>query len=151
MKNLFALLLFASTASAQTQTAAPSETFAAAKLSAQEVREILAGVEASAFDRPDSWEAELRVSRVDLGAGRGLVVRGTKLLCGGTGNCQTWVFRNVRGRWVSLFTEAPLGESFQLGPAVTGGIKDFTIVANVSAESGKRVTYKYDGKVYRAK
>ena len=31
------------------------------------------------------------------------------------------------------------------------GIKDFTIVPNSSAEAGQRVTYKFDGKFYRAK
>jgi hypothetical protein len=151
MKALVALLLLASTASSQIETIGATETFAAVKLSAPEVREIIAGVEQSAFDKPRSWESELRVRRIDLGAGPGLVVRGTKLLCGGTGNCQTWVFRKLNQRWVSLFNEAPIAEGFQFGPAVTRGIKDFTIVANLSGESAKRVAYKYDGKVYAVK
>ncbi len=145
------ILLLCSAAVSQMQNLAPNETFAAAKVSAEEAREILAGVGPSAFDTPESWEKELRVRRVDLGASRGLVVRGNDLLCGATGNCQTWVFRNVNNRWMSLFDQAPLAESFQLGPAVTRGIKDLTISANWSAARSQRTTYQFDGKVYRAK
>jgi len=43
-------------------------------------------------------------------------VRGTNLLCGTTGNCQTWVFRSVNGRWASLFEEGPLAESASWSP-----------------------------------
>jgi hypothetical protein len=151
MKAIIPALLFVSMAWPQMQALAPGDTFAAAKLSAEDIRAIIAGVQQSAFDTPDSWEKELRVRRVDLGAGPGLVLRGTNLLCGATGNCQTWVFRSVNSRWASLFPdEAPLAESFQLGPGVTRGMKDFTIMANVSAESGSRIVYKYDGSVYRA-
>jgi hypothetical protein len=153
MKTKISILLFVAAALAQMQTVGVNETITAAKLSASEVREIIMGVEQSAFDTPDSWEKELRVRRVDLGNGRGLVVRGTALLCGATGNCQIWVFRSVNGRWVSLFggEEAPVAEGFQLGPASTNGVKDLTISVNVSADAGKIVTYKFDGKVYRAK
>jgi hypothetical protein len=134
------------------QTLAVTETFSAAKLSAKEVKEIIAGVEESAFDTPDSWEKELRVRRVDLGGGPGIVVRGTNLLCGATGNCETWVLRSV-GKWVSLFDtdQAPVAESFQLGPGVTNGIKGLTISANMSVDSAKRTTYRFDAKVYRAR
>ena len=148
-----AILLCASSALSQAHSLRPKDTFAAARLSAKEVREITDGVEQSAFDTPDSWESELRVRRVDLGNGSGIVVQGTKLLCGGTGNCQTWVFRKADGKWVSMFggDQAPIADSFQLGPTSTGGVKDFTITANSSAEASHRVTYKFDGKQYRAK
>jgi len=92
MKTVFTILLFMAAAIAQMQTVGVNETINAAKLSASEVREIITGVERSAYDTPDSWGKELRVRRVDLGSGPGLVVRGTSLLCGSTGNCQTWVF-----------------------------------------------------------
>ena len=148
---LWAILLFAPAALSQMQNLAPGETFAAAKLSAKEAREIIDGVQFSAFDTPDLWEKELRVRRVDLGGSPGLVIRGTKLLCGATGNCQIWVFRKVNDKWISLFgnEDAPIAEGFQLGPEITRGVKDFTISTNMSADSTKRTTYKFDGKVYR--
>jgi len=148
-----AILLCASSALAQAHGLAAKDTFAAAGLSAKEIREITDGVEQSAFDTPDSWESELRVRRVDLGNLSGIVVQGTKLLCGGTGNCQTWVFRKAEGKWVSMFdgAQAPIADSFQLGPTSTGGVKDFTITANTSAKASHRVTYKFDGKLYRSK
>lgn len=153
MKSLFAILLFSATAVAQVQTLGINETFSAAKLSTTEVQEIIAGVEISAYDTPASWENELRVRRVDLGSGPGLVVLGTNLLCGATGNCQIWVFRRVGGKWLSLFgtNEAPVAEGFQLGPDSTNGVKDLWLSANVSAARGKRTTYKFDGNVYRTK
>ena len=145
------IFLFATAVIGQMQTIGIGETFAVAKLSAKEIGEIITAIEPSAFDTPDSWQKELRVRRVDLGARPGIVVRGTRLLCGATGNCQIWVFRKVNGKWVSLFEgDAPLAEGFQLGPTSTNGIKDFSIAANLSAESAKRTTYKFDGKVYRA-
>jgi hypothetical protein len=102
---------------------------------------------------PRIWESELRVQRVDLGASPGIIVQGSKLLCGGTGNCQTWVFRKAGGELISLMAkdQVPIAEAFSLGPKMTRGIKDFSISANTSADSGKNITYKFDGKLYRAK
>src|SRR5207248_6428917 len=97
-----------------TQALGPKDTFAAAKLSAKESREIVQGVEQSAYDTPDSWNKELRVRRVELGAAPGIVVQGSNLLCGATGNCQTWIFRKIADKWVSMFAseQAPVAESF---------------------------------------
>ncbi len=151
--RLSILLLFGGTALSQLQTVGPHETFAVAKLSPKDIHEIIEGVQDTAFDVPDSWEKELRVRRVDLGGSRpGLVVRGTQLLCGATGNCQLWIFRRVDNKWMSLFGDhnAPVVESFQLGPSITHGIKDLTVVANLSAGVAKRVRYTFDGKSYRA-
>ena len=147
------ILFFASPALPQKQSLGPKDTFVAARLSSKEIHEIVEGVEQSAYDTPDSWSKELRVRRVDLGGSPGIVVQGSKLLCGGTGNCQTWVFRKANNKWVSLFgnEQAPIAESFQLGPAVTHNIRDFEIVANSSPGAGERVTYKFDGTLYRAK
>jgi hypothetical protein len=47
--------------------------------------------------------------------------------------------------------QVPIAEAFSLGPKMTRGIKDFSISANTSADSGKNITYKFDGKLYRAK
>ena len=154
---LVLILLPAISAFAQMQQLGPQETLATSKLSASEIKQIEAEVEASAYDTPASWAAELRARRVDLGAARGLIVQGTNLLCGGTGNCQTWVLRSAGGKWISMFassgknncSEPPLAEGFELGPARAHGIKDFTVSANSSARSGSRVTYKFDGNCYR--
>jgi hypothetical protein len=137
----------------QAQSLGPKDTFAVAKLSTNEEREIVAGLEQSAYDTPDSWTKEVRIRKIDLGEGPGIVAQGTNLLCGGTGNCQTWVFRKANNKWISLFgnDQAPLAESFQFGPAVTNGIRDFTVVTNSSAKTSQRVTYKFDGKLYRAR
>jgi hypothetical protein len=150
---LNAVLICPTPAWSQMQSVGPKDTFAASRLSAKEIHEIVEAVAQSAYDTADSWQKELRARRVDLGATQGLVVRGTNLLCGGTGNCQTWIFRKVNDKWVPLFKgdEAPIVESFRLGPHVTAGIKDFAAFANFSAGAGQKVTYKFDGKFYRAK
>jgi hypothetical protein len=119
------MLLVAVPSASQPQSLAETETLTAARLSAQELRRIFEVIEQSAYDMPDSWTKELRARRVDLGAGAGLVLQGTTLLCGGTGNCQLFVFRRVNDQWVFLFGrgQAPLAESFEFGPGVTHGVK----------------------------
>ena len=144
-RTLFVVLLIGGVAFAQAVT----ETFANAKLSGKEIREIIAAVEQSADDTPVSWEKELRVRRVDLGGGAGLVVRGTRLLCGATGNCEMWVFRKAKDRWVSLFEDPPIAEGFEFASAVTNGVRNLTVTANFSADTIKRTSYKFDGSMYR--
>jgi hypothetical protein len=136
----------------QMQSLSQKDSFGAAKLSAKETHEILDGVEQSAYDTPDSWEAELRLRRVNLGDTPGIVVQGTSMLCGGTGNCQTWVFRKTSDRWVSMMAgdQAPIASGFEFGTTFTHGIRDFTITSNSSAAASKRVTLKFDGKFYQA-
>jgi len=145
-------LLFV-TSPARAQSLGPNETFAAAGLTAEDVRQIVDAIEQAAYDTPASWSAELRARRVDLGGGPAVVVQGTRLLCGGTGNCQLFVLHKVNGRWVSLFgnEHAPLAATFQFGPGSSHGIKDLTLVTNTSAETGDTVIYQFDGRVYRAK
>jgi hypothetical protein len=151
LRSLPLTLLFCHSA-AQVQHLGPKDAFACARLPAKETREVIAEVERSAYDTPGSWSTELRAKRITLGHTPGLAIQGSKLLCGATGNCQTWIFRKVGDRWMSLFTgdEAPIIEGFRLGPAVSGGIPDLTVWANSSAEASQQVTYKFDGKIYRA-
>jgi hypothetical protein len=126
------------------------ETFLAAKLSAAERKQIIDQVEKTSFDVPDSWDAELRVRRISLGEANGLVIRGTQLLCGGTGNCETWVFRQSQANWFNLFEqEAPVVSGFGFEERATGGIKNFLVSANSSAENETRILFKFDGKFYR--
>jgi hypothetical protein len=142
----------ATLAFSQMQSLEAKDTFAAAHLSSQEADEVIHAVSDCAFDIPDSWETELRARRVDLGAAPGLLLQGTNLLCGGTGNCQIFVLRKVNQRWTSLFgnEQAPIAEGYLFGPKMTNGIKDLTIVANDSFNHSSRVKYRFDGVVYAA-
>jgi hypothetical protein len=129
------------------------DTVAAAKLSTIEIDEIINAVKQSAYDVPKSWRGELRFRRVDLGIGPGIVVQGTSLLCGGTGNCQMWVFRKAGAKWVSLFKndQTILAEGFEFGPALKHHVKDLTVSTNFSADETRRVTYKFDGRRYTSR
>src|SRR5437660_12792844 len=119
------LFFVAATAAAQLQSLGARDTFPAAALSSAEVKEIVKQVEDSAYDVADDWESELHVRHVDLGASPGLILQGTKLLCGATGNCQTWVFRRAHNNWILMFAkdDVPIAEDFRLGPGVSSGIK----------------------------
>lgn len=150
------------TTSAQTSNTPPKismslnlsnqETFLAAKLTTEERKQIIDQVEKTSFDVPDDWESELRIRRVSLGDVNGLILRGTQLLCGGTGNCETWVFRQSQRNWVNLFEhEAPVVSQFGFDQQTTGGIKDFLVSANSSARKESRILFKFDGKFYRQK
>lgn len=139
-------------ASAQVEHLREDERIAKIKLPAPELKQIISAVEATAFDSPDSWEKELRARRISLGSEPGLVLQGSDLLCGGTGNCQVFVFRRVGKDWVSLFAaeQAPVIEGFSFGPEARNGIKDLHVIANSSAQKSTHVTYRFDGKFYRA-
>ena len=126
------------------------ETFPAAGLSAAEQKEIIDQVKDTSFDAPDSWESELRVRRISLGEADGLIIRGTQRLCGGTGNCETWVFRHSSGKWLNLFEqEAPIVLGFGFEQEAAGGIKNFLVSANSSTTRESRISFKFDGKAYR--
>ncbi|HKF51402.1 MAG TPA: hypothetical protein VKB26_03755 [Candidatus Acidoferrales bacterium] len=147
---VFGFLCFAGPTYAQMQSLTAKDTWSSAKLSTQEIHQITAAVEDSAFDTPDSWEGELRVRRVDLGGSPGIVAQGTKLLCGGTGNCQIFVLRKTNDKWLSLFkADAPIGDGFQLGRSLTHGIKDLTVTMNSSAAKSGHTVYKFDGQFYQ--
>ncbi len=127
-----------------------NETFLAARLTAAERKQIIDQVENTSFDAPDSWDTELRVRRISLGQADGLIIRGTRLLCGGTGNCETWVFHQTLGKWSNMFEqEAPVVSGFGFEQETSEGIKNFLVSTNSSAVTGKRILFKFDGKVYR--
>ncbi len=126
------------------------ETLLSAKLSAAERRQIIAQLESTSFDVPDAWETELRARRISLGARDGLLIRGTHLLCGGTGNCETWIFRQAQGKWLNMFEdEAPVVSGFGFTQHTRGGIRDFLVSVHNSATSETRMLFKFDGKTYR--
>ena len=126
------------------------ETFEAAKLTRAEQEQIVDQVENTAFDVPDSFETELRVRRVSLGESDGLIVRGTHLLCGGTGNCQTWVFRRSSRKWLNMFErDAPVVSGFGFEQEASQGIENLLVSENSSAAAESRTLFRFDGKVYR--
>jgi hypothetical protein len=147
----FAFIIHALLAVGQMQQLRREESLATLNLNASELKQVISGVEAAAFDSPDSWEKELLGRRISLGAAPGLILQGTDLLCGGTGNCQIFVFRRVNKDWVPLFAskDAPVVEGFSFGPGSTQGITDLHVISNSSAERSAGVTYKFDGKFYR--
>jgi len=129
-----------------------SDTFRGARLTPSEKEQVFQEVAGISFDTPDSWESELRVRRVILGGvEEGLVLQGTTLLCGGTGNCETFVLRRVNSKWIAMFDEqAPVASGFGIGPESSNGIKNLVIATNQSADLDKYTIYKFDGKLYRA-
>lgn len=145
-----ALVLFSCLASSQASVGI-GDTFALVRLTPHEIQEVIAVVERSAYDTPDSWTKELRVRRVDLGVTPGLIVRGTSLLCGATGNCQTFALRKSNGHWVSLFqdNQTVIADTFTFGPGVAHEIPDLTVTANSSADAERRVRFRFDGRFYR--
>lgn len=145
-------LMVSLSAFAQTDHLRADETIAKLNLPRSELMQVISGVEAAAYDSPDSWEKELRARRVSLGAAPGLVLQGTNLLCGATGNCQIFVFRRVGDKWLALFEgeEAPVVEGFSFGPGLAQGIKDLHVISNSSADKSAQATYRFDGKFYRA-
>ena len=149
--TLGSLFAYSMPASAHMESLGNKDTIAAARLSDNELRDIISAVKESAYDVPKSWRTELRFRRVDLGHDPGLAVQGTSLLCGATGNCQIWLFRKANAHWVPVFgkTETIIAEGFELGPTLTRGIKDLTIVANFGADETKRTKYRFDGRSYR--
>jgi hypothetical protein len=151
--QLITVVALAIAASSQTGNLRTQGSFEAAGVSAGEQKQILEVVEQSAFDTPESWIKELHIKRVNLGETPGLLIQGTNLLCGGTGNCQVWIFRKANGKWLSMLEgdQAPLADSVQLGPMRTRGVKDLTLSSNSSADHSDLKTYKFDGRVYRTK
>lgn len=145
-------LVLALTTFAMSKTLGTAETFTAAKLTKKEIARIIPVLEQLAYDTPDSWNTELGARRVDLGNSEGFVLEGTNLLCGGSGNCQIFVFRKVHDQWVSLFqVEAPIEDAFTFGPGMTNGTKDLNVAYHESAEAVHRVRYRFDGQFYRKK
>jgi len=129
-----------------------NETFDALRLTPAETQQVLAELEGHSFDVPDSWEKEIRGRRVSLGeAADGLILQGTNLLCGATGNCQTFVLRRIDGRWTSLFQrDAPIATSFALLATSSARIRDLLMMSNQSAETARYTLYTFAGTVYRA-
>jgi len=122
-----------------------------AGLTSTELRQITAEVMRTTFDMPDSWDEELRARRVFWGASEMLVVRGSHLLCGGTGNCQVWVFARLKNRWVPTFDQrAPIASGLAFEEDVSKGLNNLILVTNLGGDKDRYTRYRFDGKFYRA-
>jgi hypothetical protein len=128
----------------------PADTIAKAGLTRAELADILVQVARTSFDKPDNWRTELRIRRILLDGQPILVVRGAKLLCGGTGGCETWLFRRRAGRWIDAIAgDAPVADRIDLAPRLTRGRRDLMAGNGVSASRENYVVYAYDGDRYR--
>jgi hypothetical protein len=128
----------------------PTETVAAAKLTPAEKREVYSQLDATSFDTPDSWDKEALVRRLRLGDSDGLVIQGSKLLCGATGNCATWVFRRAKDGWHNLFSgDAPLASAFGFSDATTNGVPNLVLETHMSADVTRRTVFAFNGGVYQ--
>jgi hypothetical protein len=127
---------------------ADAETLSAARLSVPEQTKIFEQIERTSFDVPDSWSMELRARKISLGKLEGLVVRGTRLLCGATGNCETWVFRRTPEGWVNMLDgEAPIAASLGF-VRQNVPVRDLVLTANLSASRSDVTRYTFDGRFY---
>jgi hypothetical protein len=125
-------------------------TFSRAGIPPAEVRQVVKQIGSTSFDMPNSWDDELRVRRMALGEADVLVVRGTTLLCGGTGNCQTWVFLRAKAQWRSLIAgDAPLASGLGFEDVDKGALKNLVLVANAGGQKDRYTRYRYDGRNYR--
>lgn len=119
-------------------------------LSEEEVSSILgmAGVDAKV----------VLARHVDMGEGadNGLVLAGSDIsVCGATGNCATWFFRKVAGKWQFVVSgEGPGGDSsmftdiFGFVPPKHNGLFEMITMANVSAGESPFAVWWFDGTKY---
>jgi len=122
------------------------DTFRDAGIPPAQIRQITALVEKTSFDAPDSWEQELRIRRVALGQADVLVVRGTDLLCGATGNCQAWVLLRSRQQWRNLIVGVgPLASGLGFEGQVSNGFKNLVLVTNAGGQKHRYTRYRFDG------
>lgn len=85
----------------------PGDRLTGARLSDRERAMIFAQVKATSFDVPSNWASELVARRTKLGSSDYLIVRGSDMLCGSTGNCQTWLFRRTGRGWINAISGKP--------------------------------------------
>jgi hypothetical protein len=128
----------------------PAETVAAAHLTEAETRAIFDQLDKTSFDTPDSWNTEALARRVRLGNSDGLVIQGSKLLCGATGNCQIWVFRRTNDGWHNLFPgQAPLASTFGFEDAASNGLPNLVLETHLSAGVTRREVYTFNARSYQ--
>ena len=130
----------------------PAETVSSARLTPADKREIFSQLDDTSFDTPDSWDKEALVRRVRPGDSDGLVIQGSKLLCGSTGNCATWVLRRSKDGWHNLFSgDAPLASTFAFANVTTNGVPDLVLETRLAADVTRRTVFSFNGAFYQAR
>lgn len=128
-----------------------TDTFVESGLRSAARKEIFENVALTAYDTPESWDAELRVRRETLGPWHVAVVRGTSRLCGATGNCQTWVFRLDGKHWINVIAagQAPIVDGLSLTRA--GRNRPWRLVTRtrISAQESRFAEYRFDGRLFQ--
>jgi hypothetical protein len=119
----------------------PGDTLWRARLSPRQRTAIIAQVQATSFDTPANWKTELLAKQAQLGSERLLIVRGSKLLCGATANCQTWLFRWTGTRWMNAIEgKPPIVSSLRL--QMSRGAYELIGCSNVSATHDECARWK---------
>ena len=127
-----------------------ADTFVESGLRAAGRRDILQNVALTAYDTPDSWDAELRIRHDRVGPWHVAVVRGTSRLCGAGGNCQTWLFRLEGKRWVNVIAagQAPIIDGLSLTRAGRGKAWRLMTRTRISAQEAQFAQYRFDGRLF---
>lgn len=122
------------------------DTLAAAGIRGRDLASLVAQISSTAFDTPASWSSELRARYIRADGEHFLVIRGTHLLCGGTGACQTWLFQRRASRWLSVIAgDPPVADWLGLGRRSQRGRRDLIAVAGLCLH-----VYVFDGRLYRS-
>ena len=76
------------------------------------------------------------------------IVRGnSSLLCGGTGNCQTWIYKKSGSSYKKLLETS--GEYLLIKKTSTNSYKDIFVKDHDSAYSSYQMTFKFDRNKYK--
>ena len=95
--------------------------------------------------KPVALRSTVRFVRLD-GRGRiGIEVKSVPPWCGATGNCEVWIFDSKTG---DLLVHGD-GWDYVFRRTTHHGVFDFYVRQNMSAGSGTRYEYQFDGKVYQ--
>jgi len=128
-----------------------ADTFVASGLRAAARKEIFQDIAITAYDTPESWDAELRVRHETVGPWHVAVVRGTSLLCEATGNCQTWLFRLDGRHWVNVIAagQAPVIDGLSLTRAGRGRPWRLATRTRKSAHESVFAEWRFDGRLFQ--
>jgi hypothetical protein len=149
---LYAAMFFAAQRAGECEVhgATATDTLGAARLSASVkdriYRELSGEPGTSNGEAPSYLEAcPVRFLKLGPDGGLGVRVRGHDRMCGATGNCSIWVFDPQTG---DLLLSSN-GFDFRVETTIHHGRYDILTRANMSAGTGVRDLYQFDGRTYQ--